>query len=490
MPYNLNENPESASPEEELETAPPDETQWHQLFLRIGLVFGVAWILLIPPFQTPDEYNHFYRAISFAQGRLCCQPVTGESGTGAVLPDALIRTEEKLAARDISVITSPSKQSNPQDLARLIAAFDVRMRQGDTRYHDFANTCNYSFIGYVPQTIISFIGYSLNLPVLIVLYLIRCANLIVYLTIVWWALKQMPVLKPALFLLALMPMSMQQALAPGADSIVNGAAFLFLAIILRLTLDDSRETIGGRTIFGLIVLAAIITVAKIAYLPLCLLCLMLPAAKFANRRVWAVTMIAVPGIAAVLLAGWLLSVRQSGLPHLQAAGPDTIGAILDSPWHALLFYLQNIYNNMTLPLVYEQFVGRLGWLDTPVPMFFVITFLVILLVAVAAEPAPAATARTLGRPGLVAGLVFLVSVFVLHALFVTLSSSMRIVQGIQGRYYIPLAMSALFCLYCCTRGRLRIPVEYRLKPCFFAVFSGLILTVTSIVVARRYWFAE
>jgi uncharacterized membrane protein len=482
----LNDNPESASPEEKLETALPDETQWHRLFLSIGLAFGVAWILLIPPFQTPDEYNHFYRAISFAQGRLCCHPVIGESGTGAVLPGALIQTEEKLAARDISVITSPSKQSNPQDLARLIAAFDVRMRQGDTRYYDFSNTCNYPFIGYVPQTIISFIGYSLNLPVLIVLYLIRCANLIVYLIIVWWALKQMPVLKPALFLLALMPMSLQQAMAPGADSIINVAAFLFLAIILRLTLDDSRETIGGRTIVGLTVLAAIIAVAKIAYLPLCLLCLMLPAAKFANRRVWTVTMIAVPGIAAVLLAGWLLFVRQSGLPHLQAAGPETIGAIIDSPWRALLFCLQNIYNNMTLPLVYEQFVGRLGWLDTPVPMVFVIAFLVMLLVAVAAEPVPAATARALGRPGLVAGLVFLVSIFVLHVLFVTVSNSMRIVQG---RYYIPLAMSALFCLYCCTRGRLRIPAEFRVKPWIFAACSVLMLTVTSIVVFRRYWFA-
>jgi hypothetical protein len=119
----------------------------------------------------------------------------------------------------------------------------------------------------------------------------------------------------------------------------------------------------------------------------------------------------------------------------------------------------------------------------------VIAFLVMLLVAVAAEPAPAATARALGRPGLVAGLVFLVSVFVLHALFVTVSNRMRIVQGIQGRYYIPLAMSALFCLYCCTRGRLRIPAEFRVKPWIFAACSGLMLTVTSIVVFRRYWFA-
>ncbi|MDP7395409.1 MAG: DUF2142 domain-containing protein [Lentisphaeria bacterium] len=483
----MNDNHESASSQEELETASPGETQWHRLFLRIGLAFGVAWILLVPPFQTPDEYNHFYRAISFAQGRLCCRPVTGESGTGAVLPGALIRTEEELAARDISVITSPSKQSNPQDLARLVAAFDVRMRQGGTRYYDFSNTCNYPFIGYLPQTLVSFIGYSLNLPVLIVLYLIRGANLIVYLAIVWWALKQMPVLKPALFLLALMPMSMQQAMAPGADSIVNAAAFLFLAKILRLTLDDSRQAVGRRAIVELTVLAAIIAVAKIAYLPLCLLCLMLPAAKFANRRLRAVTMIAVPGTAALLLAGWLLIVRQSGLPHLQAAGPDAIGAIIDSPWSALLFYLQNIYNNMTLPLVYGQFVGRLGWLDTPVPMFFVIAFLVMLLVAVAAEPAPAATTRALGRPGLVAGFVFLVAVFVLHALLVTVSEmKMRIVQG---RYYIPLAMSALFCLYCCTRGRLPLPVQLRVKSWVFAAAAVLTLAVATAVVFKRFWFA-
>ena len=47
------------------------------VFLRIALAFGVILALLTPPFQSPDEHLHFYRALQIADGHLICQPTDG-----------------------------------------------------------------------------------------------------------------------------------------------------------------------------------------------------------------------------------------------------------------------------------------------------------------------------------------------------------------------------------------------------------------------------
>src|SRR3954465_5827974 len=44
--------------------------QPHNFFLCAALFFGILYSIIIPPFQVPDEPNHFYRAWQSAEGKL------------------------------------------------------------------------------------------------------------------------------------------------------------------------------------------------------------------------------------------------------------------------------------------------------------------------------------------------------------------------------------------------------------------------------------
>lgn len=39
-------------------------------FLILAITFGILLIIVTPPFQAPDEYNHYYRAIGISNGDL------------------------------------------------------------------------------------------------------------------------------------------------------------------------------------------------------------------------------------------------------------------------------------------------------------------------------------------------------------------------------------------------------------------------------------
>jgi len=37
-------------------------------FAAVGLLFGIAYTLITPPFEVPDEVGHYWRASSIAYG--------------------------------------------------------------------------------------------------------------------------------------------------------------------------------------------------------------------------------------------------------------------------------------------------------------------------------------------------------------------------------------------------------------------------------------
>ena len=46
-------------------------------FLLLGALFGSAMAVVTPPFQVPDEANHFNRAYSISQGEIVLGKETG-----------------------------------------------------------------------------------------------------------------------------------------------------------------------------------------------------------------------------------------------------------------------------------------------------------------------------------------------------------------------------------------------------------------------------
>src|SRR3954464_8500313 len=59
-----------------------------KFFLLVASLFGVLYALVLPPFQSPDEFNHFYRAWQISTGQLIGLKTIDR--LGGILPQGLM----------------------------------------------------------------------------------------------------------------------------------------------------------------------------------------------------------------------------------------------------------------------------------------------------------------------------------------------------------------------------------------------------------------
>lgn len=69
------------------------------------------------------------------------------------------------------------------------------------------------------------------------LYLARIFNLILYIILGYYALKTIPILKPCVFLILLMPMNLSLGAAVSSDAALILMPVLFFAVLIKLYLE-------------------------------------------------------------------------------------------------------------------------------------------------------------------------------------------------------------------------------------------------------------
>lgn len=164
-------------------------------------------------------------------------------------------------------------------------------------------------------------GRMLMLSPVTLLYLGRVAGLLTALTLVAVAIRITPVAKHVFVLVALAPLAIRQMSTVTADTVTNGAALLFVAMLLRRCAapNPSRH---GSTIVGLALCAITLSVSKLAYLPLSLLYGICPPAPFGGRKRYALGFFLVAGSSAAALVGWLWLIRDLYIPQYIAPDAD------------------------------------------------------------------------------------------------------------------------------------------------------------------------
>ena len=84
---------------------------------------------------------------------------------------------------------------------------------------------------YFPSALAITIARIVHLGQIPTLYLGRFFNLIAFLSIVYLAIKKMPIGKVTMFIVALLPMTLQQATSFSYDAIINALAFLYTCLL-------------------------------------------------------------------------------------------------------------------------------------------------------------------------------------------------------------------------------------------------------------------
>ncbi len=405
--------------------------------LFILLIFGIPMIILVPPGAGYDEEDHLVRvwelsAFSFIPGGMPPQ----EMRYPTVFRDFAYRQQGSTG-----VIGAEFWQS--------YAGASVYER-GFVR-RDLDTKSVYSPALLLPQALtLRLFGRIADLPALTVFYLCRFAGLLSYAILVWLAVRWMPFGKWILLILALSPLALFQAATLTPDTISNGIGFLFIAGCLRLS--ETKE-LHWREAGYLIGLVFLLFLAKLNLVPLVLLpFLLFTPARFTHKGIYTTFVIAIVILLGVEVAGWNL-VASSNIDPLMANDanlPGQLRYILGQPLTFLRIILVDFFTNG-----WEYF---LGWINgygyyywTPpavVSLFYLLSVGSVTLM-------DSTIGQVNRRLRIVFNLVFLAgylaTVLAVYTTFTPVGS--QLVFGVQGRYFISLALLLVLVLASFTRTR-------------------------------------
>lgn len=408
-----------------------------RLFVVLAAAFGVVFVFTTPPFQVPDEPSHFYRTYQIAQGRFFAE--RRDRSAGGELPVSLVQTVEAVSG---GISFHPENKADP---AAIRAALAVPLAPSRTAFVAFSNTAIYSFVPYLPQAVAVWAGRQFELSPLWLLYLGRLANLFVSILLIGMAIRVTPVFARGFLLIGLLPMTVFQMASVSPDAATNGLALLFTAHIFALAFGERRR-VTPRAVGVLMVLGALVAACKSAYFPLAFLFFLVPASKASSRRAYLAAAALVLAASLISFYAWTRISAESFVPFYKGGYPSFEAAQKFIFEHPLLFARKLAGNLYYYGFFYvHSFVGILGWLDTPLPVAFVL--IEVLALAAVAVFDDAWLRLTRWQWVLLGGVLAASVAMVITSQFILWTRmTAGSINRAQGRYFIPVAPLAFLLL--------------------------------------------
>jgi uncharacterized membrane protein len=404
-------------------------------YLITALIGGAIMAFLSPPFQAPDEPNHFFRAQALSEGYVVAQRQPGKVGAPmrTVIPHWALTLMGDI----------PGHPDKKQTVDGLKAQRDARADDLSIMFVDFRNSALYSPVVYLPQAAGLGLGRLSRMPLLDAYYLGRLLNLIASVALCYWTALRLPYAQLSFVMLALCPMFLFQQASFSADALTYALAAAFCGAVLKESVHTDTA-LGRRTVSTLALLGALMGLTKpsAAPLPLFALLLLRRTSGSSHRRPWGAVMVVI-GISWATMLGWSSMMSGMYLIANLAPGIDPSGQrawILAHPWGFVDIVWRTILVYWS-PLLHSA-VGVLGWLDTALAWRYVKLFYGALIVS-----GVVAGART-AYPGWAErwlAALLAISTYVLMAVISYLTWTpvgAPLIDGWQGRYFLPLIVPA------------------------------------------------
>lgn len=414
-------------------------------FTILATLFGAVFAVITPPFWGHDEITQFGRAYQVAHGGFLPQEIDDDRGVayGGQAP-AAIDALMGYAFRDYN--------DNPEEPGPMVADPGGYDRVGGaevTAEHKtiwFTNTAAYSPVPYVPAAIGIRLATLLNLDAGGMVLLTRLAGLLAYLVVVGfalWSLRNYRVQWLA-FSVALLPIAVFQAGTVTADTMTNALAIMVSALLVKALFLG--RGLGRVETTALLAATVLLPLSKPTYVLLAMLVVLVPAKRFGFSGLlrWLPWLCAAIGAAG--FAAWMKIAAPTGdgmslmRPRHQwytVKPGEQLSNILGDPIGFLGVFGESIARRDQE--WFTEFFGELGFGYVDVPAMSIVTCL--LAFAVGLGIAERMTTPDFRRT-LIVALTLAASVAMIY---VTLYMSFTpvdfyIIDGVQGRYFVPLAI--------------------------------------------------
>ena len=416
------------------------QPEW--IYVAIALPFSIAFSFITPPTQVPDEGSHFARAFELSEFQFF--------NTNKTIPASL----EKL---DSSFAFYHENADDKITVEQIMSHSGVKLEPGKRVP---ANAPDYT-LPYLPQALGIFIGKIFASSPLALMYYGRLFNLLVSITLIFFAIRIIPSFKWIFLLVALMPKTVFLFGSLSYDTLTISLSFITIAVFLYYAYACQRN-LNLKDLALMTVLCLLLLFCKPPYFLIGLLFFFIPPKKFGVLYKYIMISIGVVAVAAVFLIVRQLPVNDPSANNgsqqqitttsgtTQQLAPFRPGEQMkhirsDIPAYIGIMLKNGFVTNRNYTV--ESFFGYLGWIDVELPKVWTYGYLVLMVLA----------SLVLSTANINLGffrktLLFLIlaaAFVIIHTamyLYATHPGNLRI-WGVQGRYFIPLAPLLLMLFY-------------------------------------------
>ena len=240
------------------------------------LVFfaGILYILVIPPFTTPDEIAHFNTAYLHSSEVLHTKAKDADGNT-------IMRTT------DYDFFQSFLKVADDKDLQHsdLYEIFEEQVTEDANpailEENQIGKELGSSGFAYLPQVCAMVLGRLLGVNGLTLFCMARFFMLIAFAVSIYFAVKWMPFAKLLPAAVGMFPLVMQQMVSYNYDAVLFAASFLLVSYLLRLIYE--KEKITWKDFLLVFLFLFFIAVSKPVYLCILFIGILIPKEKFERK---------------------------------------------------------------------------------------------------------------------------------------------------------------------------------------------------------------
>ena len=419
-----------------------------RLFVPCVLFWGVLYSLIFIPFSAPDEYAHFASAYRLSNQLMLKEAVNDEG-------QVLVREEDgRLLAQELNLDSYDEVYGS---------FFALDQSEGEIGYGHAP--MDVSAHAYLPQAIGITLGRLLSLGQVLTIYLGRLCNLAFFILCGYLAIRLAPCCKMGFFGAAMLPMTLELVSSLSYDGFAISLGFLFTAYVMHLIYRAPK--VGGRELAVLALLLALLAPCKMVYIPMALLCFLIPREKFGSKKgfLLAAAAVAAAMAAAVLFVNFdkLLSYLEgTGGPVEWAGGASgySFSLVLSHPVQVIGIFLNTLLRRLP-EYIYGMLGGSLGWLQYEtdgVLILFALAWTALTALPVRGEGEEAArlSGADAALPAEMASKADLTVLPVRHrvislavCLLVVIATMLimlmswtplgsPVIEGVQGRYFLPV----------------------------------------------------
>ena len=388
-------------------------------YLIIGLLLSTT-IIVTPPYQVPDEFEHFFRTLNLSQYNFSKLPYDNISSQEIYFPDYKKLDYSNATGRNqVSGINAFVKAWQPSKLKKI-------------PYTEKQRSPNIAIAYLIPAIVVKLAGCISNSAMFIFLAG-RIGAYAFNFWLTYLAIKITPKYKSLFLFAATIPMVFQTMGSYSYDGILNASSILFIALVVKCM--SEKKPIKISTMALMLALITLITIIKIPYALLGSIVFFIPRENFPfeKRNKWGCIAIGI----VLMLFLYEMNVNFFNLGNSGAKSVVVINRnlqyLISNPLRTITILINTFIINGNFYI--QSFVGFFGWLNFAMHPIFKFAMLGIVIGILGSQKNILCQKQRL----FLLSSISIIGLGIFLALYFAWTPYKYVfIDGVQGRYFIPL----------------------------------------------------